>query len=80
MTRNNREAIVTSIQGWLDGLVSAGALCYAKCAVDTGADALNTDLVRFTIHLSAAVTSVPPLQALSVQVSYTDAGLDLLFE
>lgn len=80
MTRNNREALVTSIQGWLDGLVSAGALCYAKCAVDTGADALNTDLVRFTIHLSAAVTSVPPLQALSVQVSYTDAGLDLLFE
>lgn len=79
ITKNMRETLVTGIQGWLDGLKSSGALCYGVCALDDTV-AGDSDMTRFAISLSCAVTSVPPLEAINVKVCYTSEGIEYIFE
>ena len=49
------------------------------CALDDTA-AGDSDMTRFAISLSCAVTSVPPLEAINVKVCYTSEGIEYIFE
>lgn len=78
MTRGTMESILLSIQDWLDGLVSTGALLLGEVSFNENENSTD-DLVKGKVKFNIQPTTVPPLQVLTAEVSYTDRGLSVLF-
>ena len=78
MTRNKLNSIVTDVNAWLDGLVTMGALLYAK-AEPVAVESMD-DLIMGRVRFKLRATNTPPLSLISAVLSYTDTGLKLMLE
>ena len=79
MTRNDIQALVAQEQARLDAMVKSGALCYGKCRLDTGAEALG-DLVQGDFTIVFDVTVTPLCKSLTAVVNWTEAGISVYYQ
>ena len=79
MTRNDIQALVAQEQARLDAMVKSGALCYGKCRLDTGAEALG-DLVQGDFTIVFDVTVTPLCKSLTAVVNWTEAGIAVYYQ
>ena len=77
-TRGAIQSLLVDMQGWLDGLVDAGAILFASVAFHETENS-SDDLMRGSVKFNIRTTTMPPIRVLTAEVSYTDGGLRLLF-
>lgn len=73
ITRKDVDAIINSVQMWLDSLVNEGRLLYANVTLDDETDFANGD-IAFSIEVTYPVIA----KSITFKLMYTDRGLSIL--
>ncbi len=77
--KNKSQQIVAEEQARLDALIAIGALSFGRVYF-AGYNKGTSDLIEGDFEFKFEVTTSPLMKSLSASISYTDIGLQTIFE
>lgn len=78
MTRALVDTILNDFNAYLDRLVAAGAILMGKITFNETSN-YKSDMILGDFVFDLKTTTTPPAKSLTVKISYTSSGLDVLF-
>lgn len=79
MTRSLVDTILNDFNAYLDRLIAAGAILMGKITFNQASN-YKSDMILGDFIFDVKTTTTPPAKSLTVKISYTSSGLDVLFE